>query len=98
MEEYLGIKLEHSGNSICMSQPFLINRIIEAIPGMNKVHPVSYPGLPSVILTKDEVGPDRQEYWNYRSLIGILNFLVNSTHPELAYSVHQCACFCNNPK
>ena len=28
----------------------------------------------------------------------MLNFLTNSTHPELAYSVHQCARFCQNPK
>ena len=28
----------------------------------------------------------------------MLNFLTNSSHPELAYEVHQCASFCNNPK
>ena len=28
----------------------------------------------------------------------MLNFLLNSTHPELAYAVHLCARFCNNPK
>ena len=28
----------------------------------------------------------------------MLNFLVNSTHPELAFAVHQCACFCKNLK
>eukprot|EP00957_Ditylum_brightwellii_P071118 5405974-Ditylum_brightwellii.AAC.1 len=28
----------------------------------------------------------------------MLRFLVNSTHPELAHAVHQCAMFCNDPK
>ena len=28
----------------------------------------------------------------------MLNFLTNSSHPELAYVVHQCTRFCNNPK
>jgi len=28
----------------------------------------------------------------------MLNYLVNSTHPELAYSVHQCVQICNDPK
>ena len=98
MEEYLRILLEHESSSIRMSQPLLIERIIKAIPGMSTAHPVSYPALPSVILTKDETGPERRETWNYRSVIGMLNFLVNSTHPELAYAVHQCARFCNNPK
>ena len=98
MEEYLGIKLEHSKNTIRMSQPLLINRFIDAIPGMDKAHAVKYPALPSVILTKDEMGPKRRESWKYRSVIGMLNFLVNSTHPELSYAVHQCARFCNDPK
>ena len=28
----------------------------------------------------------------------MLNFLVHSSHPELTYAVHQCDCFCNDPK
>ena len=81
-----------------MSQPNLINRIIEAIPGMDKANPKSIPMSPNTVLTKDKSGKERQETWNYRSLIGMLNYLVNTKHPELAYSVHQCARFCNEPK
>ena len=69
MEEYLGIKLEHTDDSIRMSQPLLIERIIDAVPGMNKANPANYPALPSIILTKDEKGEDRKEKWNYRSLV-----------------------------
>ena len=28
----------------------------------------------------------------------MINFLVNYTHPEMAYAVHQCARFCNNSR
>ena len=28
----------------------------------------------------------------------MLNFLVNCTHPEMAFAVHQCARFCHDPK
>ena len=28
----------------------------------------------------------------------MLNYLINTTHLELAYSVHYCARFCNDPK
>ena len=93
MEEYLGIQLEHTDSTIRMFQPLLIKRIIDAIQGMSKTHPVKTPAVPSVILTKDANRPDRKEKWHYRSVIGMLNFLVNSTHPELAYAVHQCARF-----
>ena len=98
MEEYLVMQLERNDDTIRMSQPLLINRIIEAIPAMKKENPVKYPALPSVILTKDTNGEERKEHWNYRSVIGMLNFLTNSTHPELSYAVHQCARFCNDPK
>ena len=67
-----------------MSQPLLIERIIDFIPGMRHANPVNYPALPSVILTKDEHGEKRRENWHYRSLVGMLNFLTNSSHPELA--------------
>ena len=36
--------------------------------------------------------------FNYRSVIGKLNFLEKSTHPDLAYAVHQCARFSSDPK
>ena len=98
MEEYLGIQLEHSGDSIRMSQPLLIEFIIDAVTGMRKVNPVTYLVLPSVILTKDENGEKSKENWNYRSVIGMLNFLTNSSHPELAFTAHQCAHFNNYPK
>ena len=58
-EEYLGIKLEHSGNEIRMSQPLLIERIIDSILGMRQANTVNYPALPSVILTKYEHGEKR---------------------------------------
>ena len=71
MEEYLGIKLEHTYNSIRMSQPLLIERIIDAVPNMNKANPDNYPALPSIILTKDEKGEKEKRngitdpWWEY---------------------------------
>ena len=95
--EYLGIQLEHPGDRIRISQLLLINIIIDTLPGARKVIPVKYPVLPSVILTKDDNGSERKKDWNYRSVIGILNFLTNSTHPVLSLSVHQYAHFCGDP-
>ena len=76
----------------------LINRIIEEISGIKKANPVRYPALPLVILTKETNSEERKEHWNYRSVIGMLNFLKKSTHSELCYVVYQCARFCNDPK
>ena len=31
-------------------------------------------------------------------MIGMLNYLVNCTYPDMSFAVHQCAMFCNEPK
>ena len=98
MEEYLGIQLEHTGDSICMSQPVLIERIIDAVARIRKSNPVNFPTLPLIVLAKDENGESRRENSNYRFLIGMLSFLTNSSHPELSFAVRQGARFCNDPK
>ena len=92
MEEYLGIKIEHKANgSYRMSQPFLVERIINFIPGMAEARSASTPACSSIVLTKDMEGESRKESWNYHAIIGMLNYHINCTHPELAFAVHQCA-------
>ena len=54
--------------------------------------------MPSVTLTKDYQGKHRKGNWNYRLVIGMLNFVAQSMHPEIACSVHQCPRFCEEPK
>ena len=36
--------------------------------------------------------------WDYRSVLGKLNFLEKSTRPDIAYATHQCARFLIDPK
>ena len=60
-----------------MPQPHLINRIIATIPGMKDVRRATTPAQSGEVLNKDVHGELRREAWNYRSLIGMLNFLVN---------------------
>ena len=99
MEEYLGILITHEENgNYRMSQPLLIDRIIKSVPSMQGVKSAKTPTAVGNVLTKDIEGEIRKEYWNYRSVIRMLNFLVNCTHPEMAFAVHQCARFYNNPK
>ena len=99
MEEYLGIMISHNNDgSYQMSQPLLIDRIIESIPGMVDARSFKTPAYYNVVLTKNVEGESRKEQWNYRSVIGMLNYLVNCTHPEISFAVHQCARFCNDTK
>jgi hypothetical protein len=52
----------------------------------------------STILRQDLDGEPFQEKWDYQRIIGKLNFLENSTRAEIAYAIHQCARFANNPR
>ena len=45
--------------------------------------------LSTTILTKDTNGKDRQGTWYYRLVIGMLIFLANSAHLEIAFAAHQ---------
>ena len=99
LKNYLGVEFtRHDDGKMELKQKFLIERIIKALgfkedlTGKN-VNPVAKPSL-----HKDESGPPRKHQWHYRSLIGMLNYLEKTSRPEIAYAVHQCARFCENPK
>ena len=47
---------------------------------------------------KDQDGPARKQSWNYRSVIGMLNYLSASIRPDIPFAVHQYAHFCTCPK
>ena len=53
------------------------------------VKPLLYPDLD---------GEPRHTPWNYQSVIGMMNYPQQSTLPDLAFVVHQCSLFCNDPK
>ena len=79
-------------------QPFLIDRVLKLLGiSDSKDYPKRTPvGKP--LLCKDVDDVERKYSWNYRSAIGMLNYLQNSTRPEIAMAVHQCARFNNDPK
>ena len=99
VKNYLGVDFnKNDDGSFELKQPYLIARILKAL-GFDtndvhtKVNPVVKPPL-----HKDIDGPPRKHKWHYRSVIGMLNYLEKSTRPEIAYAVHQCARFCENPR
>ena len=99
MEECLGLQFTHNADgSFRVSQPLLIDRIIDSIPGIRDARSAKSPAAATTILTKDEGGSPRKDNWHYRSVIGMLNYLVSCSHPELAYSVHKYTRFSEDPK
>jgi hypothetical protein len=81
-----------------LTQPHLIQQILDDL-GMKPNTKTKDKAAPSsTILRHDLNGEPFDGDWDYRSVIGKLNFLEKSTRPEIAYAVHQCAMFSSNPK
>ena len=100
LSKYLGIDIEKlpSKDGFTMTQPFLIERIIEAVAidvRMSNSRPTPAAGP---LLSRDEEGPVRKRSWNYRTLTGMLGYLQYTTRPDIAMATHQRARFNNDPK
>ena len=60
--------------------------------------PQSIPACSTKLLHKDTDGESTEANFHYRSVIGKLNFLEKTTHPDISVSIHQCARFQDNSK
>eukprot|EP00957_Ditylum_brightwellii_P130175 9929412-Ditylum_brightwellii.AAC.1 len=65
---------------------------------MDSANEHEYPEATTTILAKEIDVEERKEEWNYRAMVGMLNFMVGLTMPEIAHVTHQCARFCKSPK
>ena len=96
-EGYLGLKVERDGNKTTLSQPGLINRVIEALGLHNKYSTAISTPAEQAALPRDPDGDPATEVFNYPSVIGMLHYL-NHTRPDCAFAVHQCARYTFEPK
>jgi hypothetical protein len=99
--DYLGIRIKKEGsNNLTLTQPHLIASILKDL-GLDKpnTNTVDTPAVAKKIIAQDLNDPKHDELqFDYRSVIGKLNFLEKSTRPEIAEAVHQCARFSANPR
>jgi len=99
LDEYLGVNVEHRSNgSFKLSQPLLIEQILTALGFNDRIKQKVTPALSSKILHRDAKGPEHNNSWDYWQILGQLNFLEKSTHPNIAYAVHQCAQYAAKPR
>ena len=56
------------------------------------------PAASTKLLTRDIYLPKFSNAFNYRRVIGQLNYLEKGTRPDIAYAVHQCARLCSDPR
>ncbi len=98
MDKYLGVEIEKlEGSEFVLRQPFLISRILEALNVVEGAYNKRDVPVIGPLLSRDESGAKRKHDWGYRSAIGMLGYLQNSTRPDISMAVHQCARFNANP-
>lgn len=93
---YLGIDIQHTADGFLeLMQTSLINKVIAAWGLQDQSMKHHTPA--TMIPTTDSNGFHCKHSWNYRSLIGILNYLASSTKTDIAFIVIQCANFTTAP-
>ena len=100
VNEFLGIKEPHQDDgTINLTQPQLIELTLQDLHlSQPNITPRKTPALTSILLHKDSKGKPMCPDFHYCSVIGKLNFLEESTHPDIAYVVHQCTHSSEHPK
>ena len=97
---YLGVQVMYNYNgSMSLTQPFLIEQIIDFLG--NTITTANTQPTPAAFrenLHKDKNDTPRKQNWNYRSIVGMINYLTAMTLPYILFSVHQCARFFQDPK
>ena len=99
INDYVGVHVEWTDNkTIELTQPHLIQAILDDLRLDDSAKSLSTPCVSSLILHADLEGEDFDQHFDYRSIIGKLNYLAKSTRADIEYAVHQCARFMSNPK
>ena len=102
LSDFLGINIERvqssEGASFILSQPHLIDQIIEQLKFKDNTKTKDIPMKSSVILSRHPQSASFDNSFHYRSVIGKLNYLEKGSRPDISYAVHQCARFCSDPK
>ena len=99
IKDYLGINFERTADGkIKLTQPQIIDDILEELGIDEHWTAKQVAASSSKILHRDKNAKQANHKFNYRKVIGKLNFLEKSTRPDIAYAVHQCARFCSDPR
>jgi hypothetical protein len=94
---YLGLNIQHNAKGhLEITQPGLINKVVH-LCGL-EYESNEHKMLVDVILQPPSKQDEpRQLTWNYRQIIGILNYIAASSRPNISFAVHQCAHFSSAP-
>ena len=96
---FLGVTIDRLPNgTIKFSQPLLIEKILKALKFQSNTIIKKTPMSSTKRLLRHKDSPSFDNSFNYRSVIGMLNYLDAGSRSDIAYATHQCARFTTDPK
>jgi hypothetical protein len=100
IQDFLAISIDRKEDgSIHLTQLQLIDGILKDLRLDGELtKPKSTPAMSSTILKRYMDSKDFDGSFDYRSVIGKLNYLEKGTRADIAYITHQCARFATAPK
>ena len=100
IEDFLGVHVDRKEDgSIHLTQPHLIQSILDDLHFDGSVtHKVTPAPVTVPLRMFDKAATPFDHHFHFRSVIGKLNFLEQSTRPDCSYAIHQCARFATAPK
>ena len=100
IQDFLGVNIQREDDGrITFSQPHLIDKILGGM-GMDSedLKEKDTPAASSRILHRHTESQDFDQSFDYRSIVGMLNYLEKGSHSDVAYITHQCARYTSCPK
>lgn len=97
--DYVGVNIQRQDDgSFHFVQTGLIDTIIADCGLTNSYKKKQVPAKSSKILRAHLDSPKFDGPFNYRSVIGKLNYLAQTTRPDIMYAVHSCAKYSSDPR
>ncbi len=93
VNKFLGIEITKiDSSSFELSQPFLIDCLLQFLSLCNNSFETDANSLSTPVakglLHRDFAGKPCKYKWKYQTAVGMLSYLQNSTHTEIAMAVH----------
>ena len=96
--DFLGVHIERKDNSFHLTQPKLIESILQDLHLPEGASTKDIPMASSKLLSRHKDSADFDHHFNYRRVVGKLNFLEQSTRGDISYATHMLARFSTCPK
>ena len=99
IKDFLGVNIhKHDNGEITFSQPHLIDKVLKGLRLGKDAVTKDTPVAPSKILHRHLEKPAFDNNFNYRSIVGMMNYIEAGSRNDIAYATHQCARFASNPR